>query len=248
MPSNLSRSGATSLSRSASLLLLLSFLPAAHAADASVLGRLSPRQLAFARYTVSLFERDPFTESGPVAIVIHASLPDLYKDSDVAAIRNAGANEKADYDMTYLGGDATVQQEVILRYFQVRQLIDNQRVSSVLITPANYVFHFRRELRSLAGISYIYDIKPRKKRAGLIKGQLWIDGATGIGVLVKGRLSDKRGAIDFVRETQVVNGSRIRVTHASFSDRVVGRAELVVLEYPVVEAPAAIDRHLSRNE
>lgn len=219
-----------------SLLLFISAIPALRAADSPVATQLSPRQPAFARYTVSLFERDPFTEAGPVAVFLQASLPDLYKGSDLVAIRDTGANEKADYTLLYLAGDATVEREVVPRYFEVRDLIENQRVSSILITPANYRFRFRRELTSGIGPTFVYDIEPRKKRAGLIKGQLWIDGKTGLGVLVKGRINDKRGAIDFVRETEIVNGAPVaRVTHANFADRTLGRAKLSVVEYPVVQ-------------
>jgi hypothetical protein len=43
--------------------------------------------VAFARYIASIHERNPFTESGPVAVEIQASLPGLYKESRVLAIR-----------------------------------------------------------------------------------------------------------------------------------------------------------------
>jgi len=94
--------------------------------------------VAFARYIASIHERNPFTESGPVAVEIQASLPGLYKESRVLAIRQTGESERSEYRVLQIEGDATVVQEVIARYFQVEEQLEDLPVSSVTITPANY--------------------------------------------------------------------------------------------------------------
>jgi len=79
-------------------------------------------------------------------------------------------------------------------------------------------------------------IRPRKKRVGLIKGALWLDGETDAvrqsGYLVKKRsIFVKR--VDVTRETALRDGSaEMRVTHFAVDTRLVGRAELVIHERP----------------
>src|SRR6266478_2176786 len=88
----------------------------APAATAAMIGPASSAGLAFARYIASVQERDPFTESGPVAVEIEASLPGLYKETRFVAIRETGESERSEYRVLNIEGDAIVAQEVIARY------------------------------------------------------------------------------------------------------------------------------------
>ena len=60
--------------------------------------------------------------------------------------------------------------------------------SSVAVTPANYKFRYlssretNQELRCMC-----FQITPKQKREGLIRGQIWIDSQTGIAVHQAGR-------------------------------------------------------------
>jgi hypothetical protein len=58
------------------------------AAELTVSG--SAPALAFARYLVSIQQRNPFTESGPVGVEIEASLPGLAKEGSMSAVRQTG--------------------------------------------------------------------------------------------------------------------------------------------------------------
>jgi len=71
--------------RGIGFLLILFLIQNATANDFSIEPRLSPENLAFVRYIASLHKRDPFAESGPVAIFIQASLPQLYKQAEIAS-------------------------------------------------------------------------------------------------------------------------------------------------------------------
>lgn len=232
------------------LLAFFVLIQNASAAGSSIGPNCSPKDVSFARYIASLQERDLFTESGPVATFIQASLPRLYKDAELLAIRETGKNERSVYHVLSTGGDAIAGKEVIARYFELRQQTEDQPESSLLITPANYKFRFRGEMATGDGSSYIYDITPRKNRPGLIKGQIWIDARTGAEVIVTGRLTDKGGTADLVRETTLVNGSPVvRVTHMGFAFPFLGRGELVVTEFPtVIESPAEAPKQASAEE
>jgi hypothetical protein len=229
-------------------LLILFLIQNATANDFSIKPRLSLENLAFVRYIASLHKRDPFTESGPVAIFIQASLPQLYKQAEMLAVRETGENEKSEYHIVYIGGDRTVVEEVMARSFGLAQLVEDLPLSSILITPANYKFRFRGEVKAGVDKAYVYDITPRKRRLGLIKGQLWMDSATGAEVVVTGRLTgvpSVRGGVDLVRDTKLLGGSAFarvthigfRVTHIGFKVPLLGRAEFLITEYRLENSP-----------
>lgn len=204
--------------------------------DLSVTLTPSPQSVAFARYLASLENRDPFTESGPVAISVQASAPDLYKESALLAIRRTGDNQRSEYLIAGIEGDAVVVEEVTVRYFKLQEEIENLPKSSVLITPENYKFRRRGEVKTGAGRAYVYNITPRKHRRGLFKGQIWIEADTGAELLVSGRFTDapsKTESITFVRETQLDESGYVRVTHVNFAVPLLGRSELIVAERPL---------------
>ena len=197
---------------------------------------LGPSQnLAFARYIASLQKTDPFRESGPVLISIEASLPKLYKEATLLAIREPGENEQSEYGVLQIEGDGTVAEEVIARYFALREQIEELPVSSIAITPANYKFRFVGEVKTGGKSAYIYTIAPRKSRANVIRGQLWIDADTGVEVMLTGDVQNASsigGRADVVRDTKLLKGfAYARVTHLSFDVPRLGRGELVIKEY-----------------
>ncbi len=227
--------------RGIGFLLILVLIQNATANDFSIEPRLSPENLAFVRYITSLQKRDPLTESGPVAILIQASLPQLYKQAEMLAVRETGENEKGQYLIVYIAGDRTVVEEVMARSFELARTVEDLPLSSILITPANYKFRFRGEVKAGVDKAYVYDITPRERRLGLIKGQLWMDSATGAEVVVTGRLTDVPsvlGGVDLVRDTKLLDGSVFeRITHIGFKVPLLGRAEFLITEYPLKNAP-----------
>ena len=118
-------------------LLLLLIAANGPAADFSMRVLGPPQSLAFARYIASLQNGDPFTESGPVLISIEASLPKLYKEAALLAIRELGENERSYYSVVQIEGDGAVTDEVIARYFALHQQIEKVPVSSIAISLAN---------------------------------------------------------------------------------------------------------------
>jgi hypothetical protein len=132
-------------------------------------------------------------------------------------------------------GDATVKQQVIARYLTADKKAAATPASSVELTLANYKFRY---LASSGGTRvYAIQITPRHKRTGLIKGELWLDGATGVAVHVAGYLV-KRPSI-FIRRLKITRdvslrdaAPYLRTTRLDIDVRFVGRAELTVIERP----------------
>src|SRR5258706_10505846 len=200
--------------------LLALLVPARAMAEGPSLNRLAPGEsLAFARYIASIQGRDPFTESGPVLVEIEASLPGLYKQSSLLAIRQTGESERREWQVLEVEGDLTVTQEVIARYLAVQDQVEDLPMSSVEITPANYKFRYMGAVGSGATSVYVFRIKPRKNRPGLLRGQLWIDLASGVAVLEAGRFvktpSPFVPPMEVVRDTTLSDGyPSVRITHA----------------------------------
>lgn len=216
--------------RAVLVLLMIQHLPAS---ELAVTPQAPPESVAFARYVASLEQPDPFTEGWPVAVLIESSLPHLYKDAELLAIRNTGENERSEYVILGILGDGAAVGEVTARYFALQEEIENLPLSSIQISPKNYTFRFLGEVKTGIDSAYVYDITPRKRRPGLFKGQIWIQAGTGAEVLVTGRLVDPGsigGSVDFVRETKLNGASYARVTHMSFAVPLLGRGELVVTE------------------
>ena len=147
-------------------LLIVSIGPSARAADVSVPVSDPSRELAFARYATSHVERDPFKQSGPVGVSIEASLPELYKSAALFAVRKQGEDKRSELHVLQIAGDGTVADEVIERYFALRQEVDILPLSSVAITPSNYKFHYAGEVEPATPRRTSTTLPPRRTGPG----------------------------------------------------------------------------------
>jgi hypothetical protein len=194
--------------------------------------------LAFGRYLASIQERNPFTEAGPICMGVDASIPGLAKQGNLIAIRQTGDSELYEYTVKKLDGDSLVKHQVIARYLAAEKEAEEIPYSSVVVTPSNYKFHYLGSLTIDGTSAYVFQISPRKKREGLIRGELWIDSTTGFAVHQAGRFVKRPSVfirqIDVTRDTNLLNGVPwIRVTRLAIRTRLVGRVELTITERPV---------------
>src|SRR5579863_8381558 len=158
--------------------------------------------MAFARYLATLQERNPFTEAGPIDIEIEASLPGVGKQGSMRAVRETGASERSEYSAITFEGDSTVKRQVIARYLAAQDQAEALSYSSVAVTPANYRFRYVGSVRENGAVVCEFQIAPKQKRAGLIRGYIWIDSWTGIATRQAGRFV-KRPSV-FIRDLEVV--------------------------------------------
>lgn len=171
-------------------LLMLSIVQNAQARDLAAEPNRSLQALAFARYPGSHDNGDLFNQSRPVAILIDASLPGLYKRAELLAVRDRDESARPKYYLLAVGGDGTVLAEVIGRYLEAAQQMDDIPASSLAITPANDKFHFAGEVRTGATPAFIYRITPKRSGAGLLNGQLWMDSRTGAELVLSGHVHE----------------------------------------------------------
>jgi hypothetical protein len=219
--------------------LLVLLLPAtASAQSVPMVQATTNESIAFARYIRWIHQRDPFSESEPVAVEIEASLPGLDKESRLLAIREIGESERSQYAILELQGDSIIFERAIATYLVAQHQAEDLPLSSVIITPRNYKFRYAGAVETGDNAAYRFRITPRKNHAGLIRGELWIERATGAPVLVTGHLvktpSTSIRGIKVVREITFVDGYPCaRTTHMTIDTRSEGRTELTIVELPL---------------
>jgi hypothetical protein len=223
------------------ILLAILLAPHVHAAEATIVDSSSEAAIAFARYTVGLQQVSPWSLE---TVEIEAALPKLEKHARLRAIRRVLLLGKPEYQVLEIAGDQTVTRQVIARYLSAEVRAAAIPASLVAITPANYKFRYKCSMNTSAGIIYEFLIAPRKKREGLIKGELWIDGETGAAVRQSGYLVEKPSIfvkrVNIIQETALLDGNtEERVTHLSVDTRLVGRAELIIHERPYTDTGLA---------
>lgn len=227
------------------IILLFATAFTLQAGEAAIADSTPAARVAFARYTAGLEQAGPWN---PETVEIDASLPKLHESGRLRAIRRLLPFGKPEYQVLEVAGDRTVKQQVIVRYLSGEEEAAAIPASSVAITPANYKFRYRGLVKTGEASAYVFLIVPRKKREGLIKGELWLDGETGAALRQSGYLVKNPSIfvkrINVTRETALRGGiAEMRVTHLSIDIRLVGRAELTIQERPLgaPERGAAFD-------
>ena len=177
-------------------------------------------------------------------IEIEASLPRLKKIGRLRAIRRLLPLGAPDYKVLEMDGDPTVERQVISRYIAADERATELPASSVAVTPANYKIHYAGTVSRGNGLAYSFRLIPRRKREGLINGVLWLDGRTALPVREFGYLAKSPSVfvkrISVTRENDVDNGRvAARTTHVAVETRLIGIAQLVVIERPISEELAA---------
>lgn len=174
-------------------------------------------------------------------IEIQASLPKLKKSGRLVAIRSLFKAGQPDYKVLESAGDPTVKRQVIVRYISADQKTNQAPASSVALIPANYKIRYAGSLRLRDRLAYVFRLIPRKKRVGLINGVVWLDAESALAIRESGYLAKSPSVfvkrINLTRENELRNGTVAeRITHVSVQTRLVGRAQLVIVEHPSSDA------------
>ncbi len=163
---------------------------------------------------------------------INASIPKLQQNGRLHALRMISRFGRITYRVLGFQGSNTVKSQVIARYLQAEQ--QSQGDPKLAITPANYRFRLKGERITDTGKrAYVFALAPRKKAAGLFKGEMWLDASTYLPVYEKGRLSKNPSIffkkVDFERAFAIQNGQAVpQRLNSVITTRLVGRVQLDV--------------------
>lgn len=185
------------------------------------------------RYVAAQQSQQDALRGARMEVEIDAQLPSLEKKGKLRVLRMISRLGKISFDQIgQFIGDPIVKKEVIGKYLELEQSArEKSGKESIAITPANYKFQISAIISQDQQQTYIFTLTPKRKAVGLFKGELWLDGATGMPLKEIGQMVKSGSAwlksIRFVRDYELRNGiSVLKHLHSTVDVRVVGKAEL----------------------
>jgi hypothetical protein len=182
------------------------------------------------RYVAAQQVQQEALKGARMEVEIDAQLPSLEKNGKLKVLRIISKFGKITFDQIgQFIGDPIVKKEVIGKYLELEQ--NGRDNGSIAITPANYKFQINAIITQEDRQIYIFKLTPKRKAIGLFKGELWLDGGTGMPLKETGQMVKSGSAwlksIRFVRDYEMRNGmSVLKHLQSTVDVRVVGKAEL----------------------
>jgi hypothetical protein len=162
-------------------------------------------------------------------VTIEAKLPKLNRQATLRTLRSTSPTGKITYETLDAWGDAMLRREVIARYLAVESQQGPRE--DIEIAPSHYRFRFLRRFEDPGRSIHVFQLTPRQKLPGLFKGELWLDGETGLPVHESGQFVKSPSMfikrIVFTRDYEMRSGWSVPVhIHSIIESRIAGRAEL----------------------
>jgi hypothetical protein len=186
-------------------------------------------------------------QGASMEVDIEAQLPKLHKSGRLHALRRISALGRITYELLRFEGDRSIKNDVIARYLTAESEALRSEPAAMAVTPANYKFKYKGLIVAEGRKVHAFHVTPRKKKAGLYVGELWLDPQTHLPVREAGRLVKNPSIflrkVEFVKDYQIQGGvslpSRITTT---VETRIVGTASLSVAfsSVSLTEGPQAI--------
>jgi len=176
---------------------------------------------------------------------IDGVVPKLKKKGTMKAVRKIDAAGAITYGGFQFEGDDMVKKDVIVRYLNAEQESRTQNVD-MGIHERNYKFSYKARLVLNERPIFVYKVDPRRKAVGLFKGEIWLDGESGLILRETGRLVKNPSIFfkrtDFQRRYELEGGqTRIAEMSTQIDTRLVGRVEMQIRykNYAALETAAA---------
>ena len=166
-------------------------------------------------------------------VEIDASLPKLKKHGRLHALRRISPLGLIRYEKAQFEGDGIVNKEIIARYLTAEVEAQKQQSPLLAVTPENYKFKYKGIDRTTGRDVHVFEVKPKQKREGLFKGEVWIDARTFLKVQESGYLVKNPSIflkkVAFIRKYEIRDGISVPRQVQSVADvRFVGKAELTI--------------------
>ena len=166
-------------------------------------------------------------------VEIDASLPKLKKHGRLHALRRISPLGLIRYEKAQFEGDGIVNKEIIARYLTAEVEAQKQQSPLLAVTPENYKFKYKGIDRTTGRDVHVFEVKPKQKREGLFKGEVWIDARTFLKVQESGYLVKNPSIflkkVAFIRKYEIRDGISVpRQVHSVEDVRFVGKAELTI--------------------
>lgn len=187
------------------------------------------------RYQEALLKQQEALRNLSMEVHMEGRIPKLKKEGKMSALRVISSLGKITYKVVGFWGDDTVKKEVMARYMtaevEAAGKPEKKESQNIWITPENYEFKYKGINERIGRRVHIFELKPRRKRVGLFKGELWLDPETCLPIREAGRLVKNPSVfvkkMEFIREYEIIEGvSYLKRMETKTETRIVGRAEL----------------------
>jgi hypothetical protein len=187
-------------------------------------------QQVLARYFAAVNEQIPRTRGVEMDMSFSARLPRMKKEGVMLARRIVSSLGKISFMVKSFTGDNTVKAYVITKYMAAEVDLAEKSMDAG-INPKNYKFKYKRSEAYNGRPVHIFELNPRRKMAGLFKGELWVDDETALPVREMGSLVRSPSVflkkVNFSRTYTMVNGAALPDhMESTVETRIAGRAEL----------------------
>ena len=119
--------------------------------------------------------------------VIRAELPETSQRGEFELQRHFSAPRSLEFTAVRYTGDGFVKSNVITRLLQSEvEHVKQDDESQTAISKENYKFSYKGSSELNDRLVHVYQLKPKKKRAGLFKGRIYLDAYTGSIVRAEG--------------------------------------------------------------
>jgi hypothetical protein len=193
-------------------------------------------------------------DAATIELDIEANLSKLHKSAKLRTLQFISGMGRSVFHTLDSEGDAMVRREVIARYLKAEAEAREAPDPAVAISPANYKFHFRRMTDYAGQSAYVYRLEPKRKRAGLFKGELWLDAETGSVLREWGEFVKSPSwfvkTVYFVRDYTESGPSRASATRRlilNVSTRLFGRADMTIWFDRDVSGKESVNALLGEN-
>ena len=196
-----------------------------------------------AKYQEALRNQVQQTRNVAMDVTMEASIPKLKKHGRLNALRRISDIGKITYKILGFSGDDTVKKEVMARFMTAEVEAAQNPKGNISISPENYAFKYKGESEKDGRRVHVVELKPKQKRVGLFKGEIWLDHDTYLPLRETGRLVKNPSVfikkMEFTRDYDIREGVAWLVRMDSRTDtRLVGRADLHINYANFTNAPA----------
>jgi hypothetical protein len=187
------------------------------------------------RYLANVEQQRLNVRDVAMEVDIAASLPDLKKTGELRALRRISKLGKVSYDVLSFIGDNMIKKDVIARYMSAEvKSTAKENGESIAVDAKNYKFKYRG-MYALGDDwrLHLYELKPRKKKAGFFEGWLWVEAESGLPVRQSGRFVRSPSVflknIEFVQDFQIRTGAAVpKRIESTIRTRLIGPAEIKI--------------------
>ena len=192
---------------------------------------------AIDRYLGGFRERQPASSELVCAVQIDTSIPNLKKQGSMSGLKVVSRAGQTVYRDLQFTGDRLIKTSVIAR-FLTNDVKRSEKAAGTDLTRLNYSIVYDRTSEYNGLSAYVFRLKPKRKRVGLFRGELWLDAATGDPLRLWGDLV--KSPSFFVRNIRFVQDNQRIGTYfeplrllLTADTRIAGRVEMAVWLHPL---------------